>query len=103
MAPHDALCELPLLDPACHWMLRLYGRSSDFPEAMQTLSDQMIEFAIRRTRALSTVINLSLKLLVAGFVVWTLLAMYGVVGSVRKGHASVLPTASHPTRAGANT
>jgi type II secretory pathway component PulF len=100
LAPHDALCELSLMDPACHWLLRLYGRSSDFSDAMQILSDQMIAFVIRRAKAFSTFLNVSLKLLVAGFVVWTLVAMYGVVGSVRKGHAAAYPSVNHSTGTG---
>ena len=97
MAPHDALCELSLLDPACHWTLRLYGRSGDFSQALQTLSDQLIEFAVRKTKVSAAFLSLSLKLLVAGFVVWTLVTMYGVIGSVRKAHVAFHPIANLST------
>jgi type II secretory pathway component PulF len=81
--PEDALCGLHIIDRGQHWLIRLYGDSSDFPGAMGRIADEVIAHAIARTRATFAVINMLLKILVAAFIVWTMGSLLGIVQAVR--------------------
>lgn len=90
--PEDALCGLHIMDRSYHWMIRLYGDSSDFAGAMGRISEEVIEFAIVRTRATFVVVNMLLKILVAGFIVWTMGSLFGIVQAVKASAATALWT-----------
>lgn len=79
----DALCNLHIMDKGYHWMIRLYGDSTDFAGAMRRISEEVIEFAIERTRKTFGLVNMLLKASVAGFVVWTMFSLFGVVQAVK--------------------
>lgn len=81
--PEDALCGLHIIDRGQHWMIRLYGDSSDFPGAMGRIAEEVIANAIARTRATFRIINMVLKVLVAAFIVWTMGSLLGIVQAVK--------------------
>lgn len=82
-SPADALTGVHIIPVSQHWLIRINGRSKDFAKAMESISNEMIEATLLSTRAVFGVINLLLKVLVAGFVIWTLASMFGVVQTVR--------------------
>jgi type II secretory pathway component PulF len=92
--PEDALCSLHIMDRGYHWMIRLYGDSSDFAGAMARISEKVIEFTIIRTRGTFVIVNMLLKLLVAGFIIWTMGSLYGIVQAVKSQATAMLVTPS---------
>lgn len=86
-SPYDAITALHIVPKGQHWLIRLYGRSTDFSGAMERLAKETIDVAIGRTKTAFGVLNLVLKILVAGFILWSLGSMFGVVDTVRKNSA----------------
>lgn len=87
--PEEALCALHIMPRSYHWMIRLYGDSSDFAGAMARISEEVIEFAIVRTRGTFVVVNMLLKILVAGFIIWTMGSLFGIVQAVKSSATAV--------------
>lgn len=83
MKPEDAICKLHIVDPGYHWMIRLYGDSTDFAGAMRRISDELVTFATIKARSTFSKVNFMLKVLVAGFIVWTMLSLFGIVQAVK--------------------
>jgi hypothetical protein len=92
--PEEALCGLHIMHKSYHWMIRLYGDSSDFAGAMSRISNEVIEIAILRTRGTFVIVNMLLKILVAGFIIWTMGSLYGIVQAVKSQATALLVTPS---------
>ncbi|GEM_PF-817453 len=82
--PEDALCALHIVDRSYHWLIKIYGDSSDFAGAMRRISEEVIERSILRARATFAIVNVFLLIAVAAFIVWTLGSLYGIVMTVRR-------------------
>lgn len=84
--PHDALLKAHIVNQRFHWLLKLYGQTSDFSGSMSRLSSMFIEAAIKRTTQVFGVISFLVKLAIVGFVAWTMATMFGIVGGVKNSH-----------------
>ena len=81
--PHDALVKAHIVDVRFHWLLKLYGQTSDFSGSMSRLSTMFIDAAIKRTTQVFNVISFLVKLAIVAFVAWTMATMFGIVGGVK--------------------
>ena len=90
--PADALANSHIISKQYHWVIRMYGKSTEFDKALASLSTSFVEFAIARTKAIFTVFGFAIKLMIVGFVAWTMASMFGIVGSVKGGAVAELNT-----------
>lgn len=93
-SPPEALSECHIIPRKFHWIIRLYGKSTDFASSLKGLSQRFIETAIKRTKAAFDIIGLLVKLLIVGFVAWTMQTQFDIMqavkGGVRVGEAVIL-------------
>ena len=83
--PHLALTQSHIIDKNYHWIINMYGKSSDFSVALSSLSTTFIDFAIEKSRFVFGIIGFIIKLAIVGFVAWTMASMFGIVGSIKGG------------------
>lgn len=60
-----------LFDADVRWEIGIYGRLSDFPQALDKLSTRVIERVINNTQRVFAVIRLLVMILISGMIVWT--------------------------------
>jgi hypothetical protein len=85
-APATALCELAILHPKHHWLILVYGLSSDTPKAYQSIARDIhasVDTWIQRV--LGDVLGHVLMAMVGGLVFWVYWAMFAIVESVPLG------------------
>lgn len=84
-SPPEALSECHIIPGKFHWIIRLYGKSTDFASSLNGLSQRFIETAIKRTKAAFDLIGLLVKLLIVGFVAWTMQTQFDIMQAVKGG------------------
>ncbi|SFF31959.1 type II secretion system F family protein [Paracidovorax wautersii] len=80
---YDALVASKLIPESWQWIIRCYGRSSDFGVALEMISTEFVQYALKRTGRVAAMINFALLLLVAANIGWIGLTVTGIVRSVR--------------------
>lgn len=81
--PATALCELVILHPRHHWLIRVYGLSRDTPRAYESIAKDIyahVDTWIRHVLGLA--LGLVMMALVGGMVFWVYWAMFEIVESV---------------------
>lgn len=81
--PDEALAASHLIDRRFKWVLKIYGKTSDFTPALISLSRQFSDFALTRTTFVFFILGFIVKLMIIGFIAWIMATMYGIVQSVR--------------------
>lgn len=83
MRPEEALIRCHIIHERNHWLIKLYGDSSDFAGALTQISAQLAEYTVVRTKVAFSIVGFFVKLVIAGVIVWTFATMFGIVGSIR--------------------
>ena len=84
--PALALCELSIVHPKHHWLILVYGLSSDTPKAYQSIAQEIhasVDTWIQLV--LGHALGHALMMLVGGLVFWVYWAMFAIVESAPLG------------------
>lgn len=81
--PYDALAGIHIIPISQHWLIRLYGKSTNFSAALESISEKLVNETLQVAKSIFGVVSLLLKLFVAGFVIWAIGSMFGVFMSIR--------------------
>lgn len=79
----DALLASGLLPKNRHWIVRCYGKTSDFGLSIEKIAEDFVKFATERTEKMATWLNLFFMVLTAANLGWVALSITSIVKSVR--------------------
>lgn len=84
VSPAAALKSLHIMPTKIHWRFAVYGRTNNFEYALETIAQNLIDTTIRKTTGIFAWVSLALKLMVAGYVLWTVTALFGITLAAKK-------------------
>lgn len=80
---YDALLASKLIPEDREWIIRCYGKTTDFGAALDQISVEFMKYALRRTEKIAAMLNLILMFLVAANIGWVGSTVSAIVKSVR--------------------
>lgn len=81
--PHIALTTSDLFPEEHKWIIRVYGRTTDFGSALENIAKQFYDLAIKKAKTTAVIAEILGTLAIAFSILWIAATIYGIVGSLK--------------------